>query len=151
MSCGEIDDVGSLASGAGLSACHHVDNTSSATYWPWLVYQDSDGVLFQIRNRLWPDLAPAVEGDVESLNITVLKGTRLAVVPLISTFIDISQAGGYGVIYQDKDSRLSGFVPSFEQANSSGNYNPSWPPGPRPDKFTLELEMPSKAVLEVLI
>lgn len=84
--------------------------TSIAAYWPWLVYQDSRGMIREVRDRLLGGFSPAAEWDNKDLNITGLSGTRLALVPVYSSFSLIAVRGGYGIVYQGQDNGLYAVV-----------------------------------------
>ncbi len=87
-----------------------------ASYWPYILFQDSSGQLREIRNNLLASvsLPPTGSWKTRAFGISVINGCCIAIVLLSTNFTSIL-AGGYGVAYQNTEGLLSIF------ANSSNN------------------------------
>lgn len=79
-------------------------NSSTASYFPAMVYQTPSGELGQARIIMLRWFAKLT-------GITALPGTNLAMVPISSRWANYSASGGYGLIYQNPDGRLAAAVP----------------------------------------
>ena len=91
-------------------------NSSVAAYWPWIVFQSSDGSgdMVRLRSRLHPGLAPAAEWDQTDISIQAMVGSKLAAVPLSSNYSRSSQRGGLAIFYQNSDDKLAVVVPESD-------------------------------------
>ncbi len=100
------------------------------SYWPAIVYQDSKGVLQEVRNYLGgagPE-GPSASWLTRSLSVTGMQGTYLGVVPLATDFnITGFTWGGYGLFYQRNDGTLIAYNPDGDTANVT--WTRSWPTG----------------------
>ncbi|KAM7207019.1 hypothetical protein V8F33_000118 [Rhypophila sp. PSN 637] len=116
------DSVNSLRFFTGL-------NSSLASYWPWIIQQDSDGTLVHVRNRLLGNFAPSLVWDRNRLNATAQAASSLAIVPLSTNFSAMAVEGGYAVFYQALEGgTLVVEIPSLERAQElDGNYTLPWP------------------------
>ncbi|KAK4220137.1 hypothetical protein QBC37DRAFT_381845 [Rhypophila decipiens] len=115
------DSVNSLKFFTGL-------NSSLASYWPWIIQQDSDGTLVHVRDRLGGDFGPNPVWDRNRLNATAQAGSSLAIVPLSTNFSAMAVEGGYAAFYQQiEGGTLAVEVPSLATARELfENYSLSW-------------------------
>ncbi|KAK0610362.1 hypothetical protein B0T17DRAFT_110853 [Bombardia bombarda] len=108
----------------------NLSTTSVASFWPYVIYQRSSGQIVRVRNVLDENWGPVLDKWIAvGQNITGLVGTKLAVVPLTSTFSEMCWIGGYGIIYQDTNNRLAAYVPDLERVSQATDYEASWPTG----------------------
>ncbi|KAK3681572.1 hypothetical protein B0T22DRAFT_298541 [Podospora appendiculata] len=102
-------------------------NSSLAAYWPWWIYQSPDGKLVHIRNGLVDNFGPSATWSINTLNVTGLAATRLAIVPLSTNFSKIAVKGGYAVFYQDTNNRLAVSITDINSPELAPDYALSWP------------------------
>lgn len=105
------------------------DNSSVAAYWPWAIYQGSDGVLVEVRNLLGGAFAPAAQWDAKKLGVKAAGASELALVPLSANFSKIAIQGGYGIFYQAEDDKLVALIPDLGSEELATDYATSWPTG----------------------
>ncbi|WYZ34070.1 hypothetical protein EsH8_I_000346 [Colletotrichum jinshuiense] len=103
------------------------DNSSVAAYWPWAIYQGSDGVLVEVRNLLGGAFAPAAQWDAKKLGVKAAGASELALVPLSANFSKIAIQGGYGIFYQAEDDKLVALIPDLGSEELATDYATSWP------------------------
>ncbi|KAM7223266.1 hypothetical protein V8F06_001479 [Rhypophila decipiens] len=118
-------------------------NSSLASYWPWIIQQDSDGTLVHVRNQLGDGdiFSPQSVWDRNRLNATAWARSPLAIVPLSASFSKMAVEGGYAVFYKSLEGGfLAVEVPSLARAKElDENYTLPWPPIPP------EIPLPEKA------
>lgn len=102
-------------------------NSSVAAYWPWLIYQDGDGDLVQVRNLLFSSYSPSSSWDVGKLGVFALTASRLAVAPLSTNITKSSWKGGYAIFYQGKDNKIHVNVPEINSSEIPQPYARSLP------------------------
>ena len=92
-------------------------NSSIVTYWPRIITQNPDGNL-QETSFNW---------QVRNLNVTALKATRLAIVPMSTNYTKTKVKGGYAVFYQQEDGRLEVSITDLYSKDLPPDYVISWP------------------------
>lgn len=106
------------------------DHSSVSAYWPWLTYQDPDGELMEVRNLLGGFYSPSPSSwDIRKLGVRTLRGSRLALVPMSTSFPKMAVEGGYAIIYRDMDGLLAVTVPRLDDDEVADDYARSWPEG----------------------
>lgn len=105
--------------------------SSLTGYWPYCGYINQDGEVAVVGNVPYSDtrLSPTSNWTVTSLAMSAMPGSKLAIVPLVSTMADLLGAGGYGVFYQDTNGNLVYTQPNREAADANGTLIDSWPTG----------------------
>lgn len=94
-------------------------DSSIAFYWPWAVYQNITGELVQAYfNSGWKFTGHLV---------FALHHTKLALVPLSTSYAKIQSPGGYAIIYQSETGTLGTIIPPTNNLGLPDNYNASWP------------------------
>lgn len=116
-------------------------NSSLAAYWPYCAYVDADNNVAVVGNEPYSEtrLSPSSNWTVASLAKSVMTGSKLAVVPLVSNMSGLLGDGGYGVFYQDTDGTLAYSQPNRDTAAADNTLVDSWPTGK---------SLPSTAVLK---
>lgn len=110
-------------------------NSSLTAYWPWTIYQNSEGMLYHVRNRLdglsW---SPTEVWDNNPTNVTALPASRLAVVPTSTNFTLLAVKAGYAVFYQDPvRGRLAVAVTDIDSPERPAAWTAPWPVDGLPD------------------
>ncbi|KAL2257147.1 hypothetical protein VTK26DRAFT_593 [Humicola hyalothermophila] len=103
-------------------------NSSIAAYWPWMIYQDTEGDLIQVRNLLaGGSYSPQSSWDVDKLGVFPLLGSSLAVVPLFTNITKSSWKGGYAIFYQGSDNHIHVHIPEINAEDIRQPYYHSLP------------------------
>jgi hypothetical protein len=104
-------------------------DSSLGAYWPYTIFQGSDGKLHNLYNGLGDALGPS--GDLwfnKSLDITALVASGLAIVPTSTTLRRINATAGYAVFYQTPENKLAVAIPGLDSLQ-----RPPWLPTTFPD------------------
>ena len=101
------DSINSVNINTGL-------DSAITALWPWAIYQNASGGLVHTRNRLGSDRTPTSTWDVNPLDIKAIRGSRLALAPMLTDFGRISIKGGYAIFYQKSDLKLAAHITDLD-------------------------------------
>ncbi|KAK0627963.1 hypothetical protein B0T14DRAFT_493953 [Immersiella caudata] len=92
-------------------------NSSLASYWPLIIFQDSAGSLWYVRNRLLSDWSPTSDWDVTKTKFTAMTASKLALVPMSTNFTRTAATVGSAIFYQAVDGKLAVGVAELNTSN----------------------------------
>jgi hypothetical protein len=103
-------------------------DSALTAYWPWTMYQDSTGMIHQVRNRLkGGDWSRTSSWDNSPINKTALVASSMAVVPTSTTFTTVGFKGGYAVFYQDPNDKLAVDITDLSSPKVPKTFHLPWP------------------------
>lgn len=106
-------------------------SSSMAGYGPYVAYLSENNEMQMLRNKpvSYVDFTPTVYWEAGSVNVSVMEGSRLAVVPLATNITSLFAWGNYAVIYQHTDGMLAFLRPIWKNGEVNGTWTDSWPGG----------------------